>query len=201
MDGVPAFELSIFLLATFAAALVAGLAGFAFGLIAAATWLHVLSPSDTAALIVGFGLFAPGVAVWKLRRARPAPAVAVSRRQRARRSGRRCGAGVGAAGSVAGGDRCAAGGLQPLCPGSTCSARPARTNRDLPEKNLSSRDICSSAFCRALGRVLFVSSQRPSPDLAAPDLAALQLLWAGGGPLEPHLRGLFALMHCQRWTL
>ena len=133
--------------------------------------------------------------------ARPAPAVVVSRWRRARRSARRCGAGVGAAGSVAGGDRCAAGGLQPLCPGSTCSARPARTNQDLPEKNLSSRDICSSAFCRALGRVLFVSSQRPSPDLAAPDLAALQLLWAGGGPLEPHLRGLFALMHCQRWTL
>ena len=29
----------------------------------------MLSPSDTAALIVGFGLFVPGVAVWKLRRA------------------------------------------------------------------------------------------------------------------------------------
>jgi len=29
----------------------------------------VLSPSDTAALIVGFGLVVPGVAVWKLRRA------------------------------------------------------------------------------------------------------------------------------------
>ncbi len=69
MDGVSAFELSIFLLATFAAALVAGLAGFAFGLIAAAAWLHVLSPSDTAALIVGCGLIVQGVAVWKLRRA------------------------------------------------------------------------------------------------------------------------------------
>ncbi len=69
MDGVSAFELWIFLPATFAAALVAGLAGFAFGLNAAATWLHVLSPSDTAALIVGFGLVVPGVAVWKLRRA------------------------------------------------------------------------------------------------------------------------------------
>lgn len=69
MDGVSAFELWIFLLATFAAALVAGLAGFAFGLIAAAAWLHVLSPADTAALIVGFGLVVQGVAVWKLRRA------------------------------------------------------------------------------------------------------------------------------------
>lgn len=69
MDGVSAFELWIFLLATFAAALVAGLAGFAFGLVAAAAWLHVLSPGDTTALIVGFGLIVQGVAVWKLRRA------------------------------------------------------------------------------------------------------------------------------------
>ena len=69
MDGVAASELAIFLAATFAAALVAGLAGFAFGLIAVAAWLHVLSPSDTAALIVGFGLIVQGVAVWKLRRA------------------------------------------------------------------------------------------------------------------------------------
>ncbi len=69
MDGVAASELSIFLLATFAAALVAGLAGFAFGLVAAAAWLHVISPSDTAALIVGFGLIVQGVAVFKLRRA------------------------------------------------------------------------------------------------------------------------------------
>jgi len=69
MDGVTIFELSIFLLATFAAALVAGLAGFAFGLVAAAAWLHVLSPGDTAALIVGFGLIVQGAAVLKLRHA------------------------------------------------------------------------------------------------------------------------------------
>jgi uncharacterized membrane protein YfcA len=69
MDGVAAFDLSLFLLATFAAALVAGLAGFAFGIVAAAAWLHVLSPGDSAALIVGFGLIVQGVAVWKLRRA------------------------------------------------------------------------------------------------------------------------------------
>jgi uncharacterized membrane protein YfcA len=69
MDGVAASELAIFLAATFAAALVAGLAGFAFGIVAAAAWLHVLSPGDSAALIVGFGLIVQGVAVWKLRRA------------------------------------------------------------------------------------------------------------------------------------
>jgi uncharacterized membrane protein YfcA len=60
---------ALFLIATFAAALVAGLAGFAFGLIAAAIWLHVLTPLETATLIIAFGLIVQGVAVWKLRRA------------------------------------------------------------------------------------------------------------------------------------
>jgi hypothetical protein len=60
---------AIFLLATFAAALVAGLSGFAFGLIAAAAWLHILSPLQTAALIIAFGLIVQGVGVWKLRHA------------------------------------------------------------------------------------------------------------------------------------
>src|SRR5215217_8189032 len=53
MDGL--LDLSLFLLATFAAALVAGLAGFAFGLVAAAVWLHILDPVQTAALIIGCG--------------------------------------------------------------------------------------------------------------------------------------------------
>src|SRR5215218_8243314 len=67
MDGL--LDLSLFLLATFAAALVAGLAGFAFGLVAAAVWLHIFDPVQTAALIIGFGLVVQGYAVWKLRRA------------------------------------------------------------------------------------------------------------------------------------
>jgi uncharacterized protein len=67
--GVLTFDLAFFLLATFAAALVAGLAGFAFGLVAAAVWLHVLTPVQTASLIIAFGLIVQGVAVWKLRRA------------------------------------------------------------------------------------------------------------------------------------
>jgi uncharacterized membrane protein YfcA len=49
-------DLTLFLAATFLAALVAGLAGFAFGLVAAAAWLHVLTPVQTASLIVAFGL-------------------------------------------------------------------------------------------------------------------------------------------------
>ena len=47
MDGSP-FELSIFLVATFAGALVAGLSGFAFGLVAASIWLYILTPLQTA---------------------------------------------------------------------------------------------------------------------------------------------------------
>jgi uncharacterized protein len=57
----------IFLAATFAAALVTGLAGFAFGLVAAAVWLHILTPLQTATLIIAFGLVVQGVSVWKLR--------------------------------------------------------------------------------------------------------------------------------------
>jgi uncharacterized protein len=59
----------LFLTATFAAAVVAGLAGFAFGLVAAAVWLYILSPLQTATLIIAFGLVVQGYAVWKLRHA------------------------------------------------------------------------------------------------------------------------------------
>jgi uncharacterized membrane protein YfcA len=59
----------LFLGATFAAALVAGLAGFAFGIVAAAAWLHILNPVQTVTLIIGYGLVVQGYAVWKLRHA------------------------------------------------------------------------------------------------------------------------------------
>jgi uncharacterized protein len=68
MDAIT-LDLAVFLLATFAAALVAGLAGFAFGLVAAAAWLHILTPLQTASLIIAFGLIVQGFAVWKLRHA------------------------------------------------------------------------------------------------------------------------------------
>src|SRR5437762_4988818 len=68
MDGSP-FELSIFLVATFAGALVAGLSGFAFGLVAASIWLYILTPLQTATLIIAFGLIVQGYSVWKLRKA------------------------------------------------------------------------------------------------------------------------------------
>jgi uncharacterized protein len=68
MDGF-SLDLPIFLLATFAGALVAGLSGFAFGLVAASIWLYILSPLQTATLIIAFGLIVQGYSVWKLRRA------------------------------------------------------------------------------------------------------------------------------------
>ena len=78
MDGILSLDilpldLILFAAASFAAALVAGVAGFAFGLVAAGVWLHIMTPAQSAALIVGFGLIVQGVSVWKLRRAvRPA---------------------------------------------------------------------------------------------------------------------------------
>ena len=69
MDQFQTLNLTLFALGTFAAAFVTGLAGFAFGIVAAAVWLHFLSPAQAAALIVAFGLIVQGVSVWKLRRA------------------------------------------------------------------------------------------------------------------------------------
>ncbi|WP_370156003.1 sulfite exporter TauE/SafE family protein [Ferrovibrio sp.] len=66
---IPVPDLPVFLAATFLGSVVAGLSGFAFGLVAAAIWLHVLDPVQSAALIVGYGLIVQGQAVWKLRRA------------------------------------------------------------------------------------------------------------------------------------
>jgi uncharacterized membrane protein YfcA len=68
MDGMP-LELSLFLFATFAGAFIAGMSGFAFGLVAASLWLYILTPAQSAALIIGFGLLVQGYSVWKLRRA------------------------------------------------------------------------------------------------------------------------------------
>ena len=68
-SGLDLTLLGLFLIATFIAALVAGLAGFAFGLVAAAVWLFILTPLQTATLIIGFGLIVQGYAVWKLRKA------------------------------------------------------------------------------------------------------------------------------------
>src|SRR5262249_13244412 len=62
-------NVAIYLTATFAAALVTGVAGFAFELVAAGVWLHILTPLQTATLIIAFGLVVQGISVWKLRHA------------------------------------------------------------------------------------------------------------------------------------
>ena len=67
MDNIVTLDLGVFLLGTFAAALITGVAGFAFGLVAAAIWLHALTPIQATALIVAYGLLVQGFAVWKLR--------------------------------------------------------------------------------------------------------------------------------------
>jgi len=68
MDGfLP--DLTVFLIATFGGGLIAGLSGFAFGLIAASVWLYILNPLQTATLIIAFGLIVQGYSVWKLRHA------------------------------------------------------------------------------------------------------------------------------------
>ena len=68
MDGSP-LHVAIFLIATFAGALVAGLSGFAFGLVAASIWLFILTPAQTATLIIAFGLIVQSYSVWQLRHA------------------------------------------------------------------------------------------------------------------------------------
>ena len=69
MEGIAPFDWVIYMAATFAASLVAGLAGFAFGVVAAAVWLHILTPVQTTALVVAFGLVVQGWSAWKLRHA------------------------------------------------------------------------------------------------------------------------------------
>jgi uncharacterized protein len=73
MADLQTVDLILFAAGTLAAALVTGVAGFAFGIVAAAVWLHFLPPAQTTALIVAYGLIVQGIAVWKLRRSiRPA---------------------------------------------------------------------------------------------------------------------------------
>src|ERR1700746_3357031 len=69
MDGPQALDIALFSAGTFAAAFVTGLAGFAFGIIAAAVWLHFLAPAEVEPRIAACALTVQGVSVGKLRRA------------------------------------------------------------------------------------------------------------------------------------
>jgi uncharacterized protein len=64
MDGI---TLGLFLIAAFVGGFASGLAGFAMGFIVSGIWLHILTPVQTTALIVGYGILSQGYGVWKLR--------------------------------------------------------------------------------------------------------------------------------------
>jgi uncharacterized membrane protein YfcA len=66
MDGA---VLGLFLLTTFFGGIVTGLAGFAMGLVVSGVWLQILTPIETASLIVGYGLLTQSFNIWRLRRA------------------------------------------------------------------------------------------------------------------------------------
>ena len=61
--------LGLFLISTFVGGIVTGLAGFAMGLVVSGIWLHILTPAQTASLIVGYGLLVQSYSIWKLRHA------------------------------------------------------------------------------------------------------------------------------------
>jgi uncharacterized membrane protein YfcA len=67
MEFALPMDVIIFLLGTFTAAFVTGLAGFAFGMVAAAIWLFALPPAQTTTLIVSYALMVQGYATWRLR--------------------------------------------------------------------------------------------------------------------------------------
>jgi uncharacterized protein len=66
MDGI---VLALFLAAAFVGGFASGVAGFAMGFIVSGIWLHILTPVQTTALIVGYGLLTQAYGVWKLRHA------------------------------------------------------------------------------------------------------------------------------------
>jgi uncharacterized membrane protein YfcA len=66
MDGL---HLALFLAATYFGGLTSGLSGFAMGLVVSGVWLHILSPQQSALLIVLCGLVTQGSGIWRVRHA------------------------------------------------------------------------------------------------------------------------------------
>jgi len=61
--------LGLFLTAAFAGGLVSGISGFAMGLVVSGVWLHIITPSQNALLIVLCGLVTQGSGIWRVRHA------------------------------------------------------------------------------------------------------------------------------------
>ena len=70
MDGyvLNGFGLGFYLLAAFLGGLTTGVAGFAMGLVVSGVWLHIITPIQTAILIVACTLISQSYSIWKLRR-------------------------------------------------------------------------------------------------------------------------------------
>jgi len=66
MDGL---NLAYFLAATFIGGVTSGLSGFAMGLVVSGVWLHIITPTQNALLIVLCGLVTQGSGIWKVRHA------------------------------------------------------------------------------------------------------------------------------------
>lgn len=61
------YEVGVMLSGALLAAIVSGSSGFAFGLIASAIWLHVLTPTQVVPLVVACSLLVNAAMVWRLR--------------------------------------------------------------------------------------------------------------------------------------
>jgi hypothetical protein len=59
----------LFLFASFIGGVTTGLAGFALALVVSGIWLHIISPTQTVTLIVGYNVVTQSYAIWKLRHA------------------------------------------------------------------------------------------------------------------------------------
>jgi hypothetical protein len=62
-------DFALFFIATLLGAVVAGVAGFAFGLIASAIWLHIIPPAQSTPLIAAFAVIIQAATLWRLRHA------------------------------------------------------------------------------------------------------------------------------------
>jgi uncharacterized protein len=69
MTAAIPMDFALFFIATLLGAVVAGVAGFAFGLIASAIWLHIIPPAQSAPLIAAFAVIIQGATLWRLRHA------------------------------------------------------------------------------------------------------------------------------------
>lgn len=62
-------SLALFLIAAFLGGLTTGLSGFAMGLVVSGIWLHLITPSQNALLIVLCGMVTQGLGMWRVRQA------------------------------------------------------------------------------------------------------------------------------------